>query len=276
MIRGLYTGSSGMLADMARLNNIANNLANVDTTGYKQDVTIYKSFPEMLIRRESDNGLNVVPAGSWDDMPMVGRLGTGVEVNEVFTRHEQGAMKKTDNPLDLSLQGPGFFTVLTPKGERFTRDGAFFLDKNGFVVNKQGFRLVGENGPIQLTKFNFKITPEGNIVVNKAIDTPLTSANDNQWQDPVVLDQLKIRTFPFMRELKKEGANFYYETDHSGPPIPVQEQFQIHQGFLEKSNVNVVREMVKMIEVQRHYEANQKVIQTEDSALGRLINEVAK
>ena len=276
MIRGLYTGSAGMLADMERLNVIANNLANVNTTGYKQDISVYKSFPEMLLRRESDNGLNRVPAGSWDAMPMIGKLGTGVELNEVFTRHKQGDLHKTDNPLDLALQGPGFFTVATPKGERFTRDGSFFLDKEGFVVNKEGFKLLGENGPIKLQKYNFKITPEGKIVINRAVTTALTSNQHNLWQDPVTVDQLKIRTFPFMRELKKEGANLYFETPHSGPPVPMQKPFQIHQGFLEKSNVNVVKEMVKMIEVQRHYEANQKVMQTEDAALGRLINEVAK
>lgn len=276
MIRGLYTGSAGMMADMTRLNTISNNLANVDTTGYKKDTTIYKNFPEMLIRRTNDNGLNVVPAGSWDDMPIVGKLGTGVEVNEIYTRHEQGTLQKTDNDLDLALKGPGLFAVMTGKGERYTRDGAFFLNKEGYVVNKEGFKLMGENGPLQLKPGNFKITEQGQVLQNRNVDTPMSSKNQNEWRDPEVVDQIRVRTFPFLRELKKEGTNFYYETKHSGPPIPVDEPYQVKQGFLEKSNVNVVREMVKMIEVQRHYEANQKVMQTEDQSLGRLINNVAK
>lgn len=276
MIRGLYTGASGMLADMTRLDTIANNLANVDTTGYKQDISIYKSFPEMLIRRESDNGLNVVPAGSWDDMPIVGKLGTGVELNEVFTKFSQGALKRTENPLDLALQGQAFFTILTQKGERYTRDGSFFLNKDNIIVNKEGYPLMGEKGPIKLMPFNFKITERGQIIINRAISEELTSPEANRWQEPVEIDRLKLRDFHVKRELKKEGSNNYYETPESGPAININSNVKVVQGFLEKSNVNVVIEMVKMIEVQRHYEANQKVIQTEDSALGKLINEVAR
>lgn len=275
MIRGFYTGASGMLADITKLDIIANNLANVDTTGFKQDISINKSFPEMLIRRESDNGLNIVPAGSWDDMPIVGKLGTGVEVNEVFTKFTQGALKRTDNPLDLALQGSGFLTILTSSGERYTRDGAFFLSKDNYIVNKEGHFLLGEKGPIKVQMHNYRITESGEIIMNQAIQGQLTSAQANRWERPVTLDKIKLRDFPFKRELKKEGANNYFETPESGPPINVPRQTRILQGFLEKSNVNVVKEMVRMIEVQRHYEANQKVIQTEDSALGKLINQVA-
>lgn len=275
MIRGFYTGASGMLADITKLAVIANNLANVDTTGFKQDVSINKSFPEMLIRRESDNGLNVMPAGSWDDMPIVGKLGTGVEVNEVFTKFTQGAFKRTDNPLDLALQGSGFLTILTSRGERYTRDGAFFLSNNNYIVNKEGHFLLGEKGPIKVQMHNYRITEQGKIIINQAIQGQLTSSQANRWEEPMELDKIKMRDFPFKRELKKEGANNYFETPESGPPVNVSGDTKILQGFLEKSNVNVVKEMVRMIEVQRHYEANQKIIQTEDAALGKLINQVA-
>jgi len=265
-----------MLADMTQLDTIANNLANVDTSGYKKDVTIFKSFPEMLIRRTDDNGLNVVPAGSWDTMPLVGKLGTGVEVNEVFTQHVQGALKKTDNPLDFALQGDGFFSIQTPDGERYTRDGAFFIDKKGFLVNKSGHKVLGESGPIRVDQYNVRVGKDGEILVNAQVGDRMTGREDNKWENPVVIDRLKIRSFPFLREVKKSGANYYQESAESGPAIPPQKGFQVEQGFLEKSNVNVVREMVRMIEVQRHYEANQKVVTSEDAALGKLLNEVAR
>ncbi len=104
MVRGLYTGASGMLSQSIRMDVISNNLANVDKTGFKKDITVFKSFPEMLIRRQNDNGLVKFPLGSYDKMPVVGRLGTGVEVNEVFTDFQQGSLKKTENPFDFAIE----------------------------------------------------------------------------------------------------------------------------------------------------------------------------
>jgi flagellar basal-body rod protein FlgG len=197
-------------------------------------------------------------------------------VNVVFTNHKQGAFQSTENPLDLALQGKGFFTIQTPRGERYTRDGSFFLNQDNYAVNKEGFYLLGESGPLQLQMHNYKITDEGNIIINQANRGNLTSPEANQWEEPVLLDRLKIRDFTEKRELKKEGANNYFETLESGPPIMKEPETKVLQGFLEKSNVVVVKEMVRMIEIQRHYEANQKVIQAEDAALGKLINEVAR
>lgn len=278
MIRGLYTGASGMIAQQARIDNVANNLANVDKTGYKRDLTLFKAFPDMLIRRINDDGLGIVPAGSYDTMPIVGKLGTGVEVNEVFTEFEQGSLQHTENPLDLALEGRGFFTVVTERGERYTRDGGFTINKDGFVVTKNGNLVLGENGPIKVQANNFMINERGEVLVNAAISLEprdVVGMANNNWEDPVVIDKLKIVDFENIREIKKEGDSLYRETELSGPPLPPGD-IKIIQGFLEKSNVNVVREMVDMIEVQRSYEANQKAILTHSDTLGRLINEVAR
>ena len=118
MLRGIYTGASGMVAQMHRMDVLSNNLANVDVTGYKRDTSISKAFPEMLIRRINDNGVYKFPFGSVEVAPVVGKLGTGVEYNELFTVFEQGALKETSNPFDLALDGDGFFAVETPNGER--------------------------------------------------------------------------------------------------------------------------------------------------------------
>ncbi len=157
MVRGLYTGASGMIAQEARLDAIANNLANVDKTAYKKDLTLFKAFPDMIIRRLNDDGLGITPAGSYDTMPFVGKLGTGVEVNEVYTIYEQGSLMRTENPFDVALDGKGFFTVMTERGERYTRNGAFTLNKDGILVTHNGLPVLGQNGIIKLQKNNFMI-----------------------------------------------------------------------------------------------------------------------
>ncbi|MDH7554230.1 MAG: flagellar basal-body rod protein FlgF [Spirochaetota bacterium] len=278
MVRGLYTGASGMIAQEARLDAIANNLANVDKTAYKKDLTLFKAFPDMIIRRLNDDGLGITPAGSYDTMPFVGKLGTGVEVNEVYTLYDQGSLMRTENPFDVALDGKGFFAVMTERGERYTRNGAFTLNKDGILVTHNGLPVLGENGIIKLQKNNFMINERGEILVNAALSlepTDLVGMTQNNWEQPVVIDKLKIVDFENIRELKKEGESLYRDTEYSGPALPA-EEYKVVQGFLEKSNVNAVREMVDMIEVQRSYEANQKAMLTHDQELGRLINEVAR
>jgi len=278
MVRGLYTGASGMIAQEARLDAIANNLANVDKAAYKKDLTLFKAFPDMIIRRLNDDGLGITPAGSYDTMPFVGKLGTGVEVNEVYTIYEQGSLMRTENPFDMAMEGNGFFTVMTERGERYTRNGAFTLNKDGILVTHNGLPVMGQNGIIKLQKNNFMINERGEILVNSALSLnpdDMIGLTQNNWEQPVVIDKLKIVDFENIRDLKKEGESLYHETPYSGPALPA-EEYKVIQGFLEKSNVNAVREMVDMIEVQRSYEANQKAMLTHDQELGRLINEVAR
>ncbi|HNW28182.1 MAG TPA: flagellar basal-body rod protein FlgF [Spirochaetota bacterium] len=276
MLRGIYTGASGMIAQQARLDVVANNLANVDKTGFKKDLAIFKAFPDMLIRRLNDNGLGVTPAGSYDTMPYVGKLGTGVEVNEVYTDFDQGSLQRTENNFDLALDGRGFLTVKTERGERYTRNGSFTINQDGILMTHNGYPVMGENGIIKVQQNNFIVNERGEIIVNGAIDpNGVVGMADNDWSQPVVLDRLKLVDFEKIRELKKEGDSLWKETEFSGPPIPPGD-VKVVQGFLEKSNVNMVREMVDMIEVQRSYEANQKTVQTHDTELGRLINEVAR
>ncbi len=278
MLRGIYTGASGMIAQQARMDAVANNLANVDQTGYKKDTAIFKTFPEMLIRRLSDDGLGIVPTGSYDTMPFVGKLGTGVEVNEVYTQFEQGSLQRTENSFDLALEGRGFFAVQTERGERYTRNGAFTINQDGVLMTHNGDPVLGENGVIRVQQNNFIVNERGEIIVNQALSLdPRDPVNmtGNTWESPTVIDRIKLIDFERIRELKKEGNSFYRETPESGPPLPPAE-IKVVQGFLEKSNVSAVREMVDMIEVQRSYEANQKTVQAHDQTVGRLINEVIR
>ncbi|MBL8020650.1 MAG: flagellar hook-basal body protein [Leptospirales bacterium] len=286
MLRGMYTGSSGMIMNQYRMDVISNNLANVDKTGFKEDEAIFKSFPEMVLHRTREDGLGSVPTGSFDLAPVIGKLGLGSEFHESFTRFEQGAAKQTGNPMDLMIddrgnEKPGFFVVRTDKGDRLMRGGSFILDREGFLVTPDGFPLMGENGPIKVARFNFMVKENGEVWINQALgNDPKAGANEtsNRWENPVLLDKIQLKTVEFPRELKKEGNGFYADTPESGPIVPVQDRNEptFLQGYLEASNVNIVREMVQMIEVQRQYEANQKSVTTHDQLLGRLINEVSR
>ncbi len=267
MIRGLYTGASGMRAQEHRLDALSNNLANVDLTGYKRDTSVHKAFPELLIRRFDDDGEFRFPMGSVDTAPIVGKVGTGVEYNESFTVFEQGSLKVTENDFDLALEDEGFFVVNTPQGERYTRNGSFWLGVEQILETKDGFPVMGENGLIRITKDHVKIDKLGRVWQQETIES-----------DPELVDTIKVVGFPRNRFLQKQGNSFWSANDLSGDAADLvgADRPGVVQRFLEGSNVNPVTEMVNMIEVNRAYEANQKTITTQDSLLNRLINQAAK
>jgi flagellar basal-body rod protein FlgG len=270
-----------MRAQQWRLDALANNLANVDADGYKKEISSFKAFPELLLRRMDDDGVYQHPFGSADRAPLIGKLGTGVELNELYTSFEQGAMKETQSDFDLALDGKGFMTVATPWGERYTRNGSFQLGKEGYLETKEGYPVLGEKGPIKVQANNFQVDKQGNVWVNAAYTedpTRMIAREDNTWEATTLLDTLKLVSFDVDRYLQKQGSSLYRATDISGEAriMEVENRPRVVQGFTEASNVDPVLEMVQMIEVNRAYEANQKVIQTEDAMLGTLINQVGK
>jgi flagellar basal-body rod protein FlgF len=261
MIRGWYIGASGMNAQQNRLDAISNNLANVDTTGYKRDITVSKNFSELLLRRTNADGVYETPFGSADAAPVIGKLGLGVETNENYTDFQQGSFKATDTKTDFALAGKGFFAVQTPDGERYTRNGNFFLGKEGILETKDGYPVLGEKGVINLQNDKFMLREDGKIYS----------------EDGKEVDRLKVVRFDNERYLKKAGESMYNPNDISGPAHIAEgdERPRMIQGYTETSNVNVVNEMVQMIEVNRAYEANQKTITSEDSMMGTLWTRVA-
>lgn len=280
MVRGLYTGASGMSARLAQMDVVANNLANVNTPSFKQDLALFKAFPEMVLRRQDDDGVLKFPLGSIDKKPVVGRLGTGVEMNEVFTEFSQGSLQQTENAFDLALDGPGFLVIKTPQGERYTRNGSFTIDNSGTLMTKEGWPVMGENGPMQIKHHNFTISEDGRVVVNQRLQEPKerpVQMSENAFDQSAVIDRLKVVTFPRERYLVKDGSSLYRDSEFTGGPQGANpgQGPKVKQGFLEMSNVNVVREMVHMIEVNRAYEASQKSVSTHDGALDRLINGMA-
>jgi flagellar basal-body rod protein FlgG len=233
------------------------------------------------MRRMSDDGVYRHPFGSGDMAPIIGKLGTGVELNELFTIFSQGAMKETQNDFDVALDGKGFFTVATPWGERYTRNGSFQLGKEGYLETKEGYPVLGENGPLRVKANNFQVDKDGRVWINaEYADDPnlMISRENNTWAETALLDKLKIVDFDLDRYLQKQGSSLWRATDTSGEAQVMEgvERPRVVQGFTEASNVDPVVEMVQMIEVNRAYEANQKVIQTGDSRLGVLLNQVSR
>lgn len=247
MIRGIYTAGSGMLAESIRNDAIANNLANANTAGYKKDVAVLKDFQSLLIKRINDG----------PNKQEIGSLGSGAVVDEIATNHAVGIMRQTGNPLDLAIEGRGFFTVETPNGIRYTRNGSFTRNGRDELVTLDGYRVIGDNGPILL-----------------ADAKKITIAEDGRVMgDDTEVGRLAIVAFADERQLSKEGAGLF-----KASPLAKQEDATglIREGFLELSNVNVVAEMVNLIAGYRAYEVNAKMVQAHDQLLDKAVNEVGR
>ena len=246
MIRGLYTSASGMLAAQTQSEIIGDNVSNVKTPGYKEKLASDISFPSMLIERMGGNQAT--------EAVQIGRLGTGVGVDSVTLSNLQGVIQTTDVKTDLALTTPGYFVVQTPGGERYTRNGHFQLDANGTLLSPDGYALLGEKGPIGPLSSEFSVKADGTIM--------------DKGQS---VDRLRVVEIP-ADALKREGQSLY----SSSQPIQASTNAQVLQGSIEASNVDVSGQMVQMMTVMKAYEANQKVIQTEDSMLDKAVNEVGK
>lgn len=254
MIRGLYIAGTGMNVQTKKLDVISNDLANVNTTGYKKDDAVIASFNEVLTYRLKDMENNI------PNDRAIGSMNFGARVDQIYTQFAQGSLVKTDGLVDLALQGDGFFTVQTPNGMAYTRDGKFSINGEGALVTKEGYAVMGEDGPIEFGEDyltnggKLAVGEKGTITVDgREIDTlALVKFNDNQG-------------------LTKREDNLYLANGGA-------ELFEgsVMQGYIEASNVNPVTAMVDMITVSRAYEANQKMIQVHDNLLGKAVNEVGR
>lgn len=246
MIRGIYTGASGMLAEAMRTDVISNNLANVNTAGFKKDVAVMKDFGSMLTTRINDGV----------DAPVIGSVGLGATVDEVATIHSTGAMRNTGNDFDMAIEGKGYFTVQTPQGVRYTRNGSFAKNIQGELITQDGYRVLGQNGPIRIKGSKMVVSDDGRVLV------------DN---NPV--GKLRMIEFADLKQLTKEGASLY-----AAPPgqTVAPATGGVRQGSLEMSNVNVIGEMVNLISNYRAYEVNSKVVQSHDHLLDKAVNEVGR
>lgn len=254
MIKSLNTAATGMIAQQDNMDVIANNIANVNTTGFKKGRA---EFEDLIYHNSKDPGQ---VSGENSVSPTGVQTGLGVRTAAIQKDFSQGQVQMTKNPLDINIEGAGFFQVRTPDGEMaYTRDGAFKKDGSGKIVDKNGNSLVPDLS-IPEDALSVEITPSGEV------RCLMKDSNE-----PRALGQIELANFINPAGLKNVGKNLFVMTAASGPaatyrPGTVGTGF-LAQGELETSNVNIVDEMVNMITAQRAYETNSKVVQTADQML---------
>lgn len=259
MLKSLNTAATGMAAQQNNMDVIANNIANVSTAGFKKSRA---EFEDLVYQTQKEPG---TATGMNSYSPNGVQTGLGVRTAAVQKDFAMGNALVTKNPLDLQIEGSGFFQVLTPDGQiGYTRDGAFKKDPNGKVVDKNG-NLLQPEITIPPNVAGIEVAPSGEVRVIQGL-------NDA----PQVLGQIDVVNFVNPAGLKAMGKNVFTQTPASGQPQNSRPGLNgtgyLSQGQLESSNVNIVDEMVNMITAQRAYETNSKVIQASDQMLQSINN----
>lgn len=256
MLKGLYTAYTGLRNEQYRMDIMSNNLANSSTVGFKKEGSTSQTFDAVLTSKLKDT----TEAGR---MPRrIGYNNPGVKIGEVYNDFTTGSFQITDNPFDLALSDGGFFTIEFKNkagvtSTKYTRAGDFELNKDGFLVTKDGDYVLGANGRIRLD-------PNEEATVNR--DGSIT-------QNGAVVARLRITDFEDYDYLVKYGETYFETVEGARTKNPEAEVFS---GYLEASNVQVVSEMVDMINITRAYESNQKIMQTYDSTLEVAVNQLGR
>ncbi len=257
MNRGLYTAAVGMTTQMNKMDVVSNNIANVNTTGYKKDEVVTRSFDEeMMLRLYNDQDL-------YYENKNIGTMNMGVTVDNIYTDFSNGSFQTTGADLDFALNGDGFFVVETYDSngnafQNYTRDGRFKISEDSKLVTSEGYYVLDTNGQ------SIDVGEATTIGVN---DRGQIFSNDE------FLGQIAITSFEDNAFLKKEGENLYSEREGA---TKIASNAMVMQGYTEASNVNTVKEMVEMITLSRAYEANQKVISNYDTIMGKTASEVGR
>ncbi len=242
MIRGVFHSTAGMNYLRYKQEITSNNIANAVTTGFKKD----RIFLKTLERLNAEAKMNATEQRNLDN------------VDEHFTDFTQGGYNVTNNPLDFALDGPGFFSVETANGVRYTRNGNLALDENKLLITSNGYPLLGENGQIQINGDEAWIDDNGYVYV-----------------DGAQLDRLVLVEFQNPQRLAKSGDGLYANPGNE-PAIQGAPNTLVRQGVLEESNVNIIEEMVNLIAETQDFETGQKSISMQDATLDRAVNEVGR
>jgi len=254
MIRAFHTAATGMDAQQLQVDNTANNLANLNTTGFKRSELAFQDLIYLNLLQPGTEQLQGTP------VPTGLQVGNGVRVagnTKIFT---EGTLTNTGNPVDLAIQGDGFFQVTLPDGSvRYTRDGSFRLNASGALVTSDGF-LLSPSINIPNDALSIAIGTDGTV----SVTTTGTAA-------PQTVGTIQVARFPNEAGLSSEGRNLFSQTGASGAPTTGQPGQNgtglLQQGFLEQSNVDVVQELVNLILAQRAYEFNTRAVKVSDEML---------
>ena len=261
MVKGLYTAYTGMINQMNRLDVLTNNLANSATTGFKKEGATTQSFDAMYTFR-------IQAESSYNLARRIGSMSLGAKIGENYTDFDQGSFRETENLTDFALGGRGFFAIAytNKAGEtsmKFTRDGGFVINTDGYLVTKDGDYVLNRNAALNGN------TGEAGYIRVDPTKPILVDSYGRIYQDDVQVADIGVIDVADYNYIEHFGENLYQL--HNGGQI-VDGTAQVYQGVLEMSNVNVVNEMVQMINVTRAYESNQKVIQSIDTTLEKAVN----
>lgn len=258
MIRSLWIAKTGLESQQTNMDVISNNLANVNTTGFKRSRAMFEDLMYQTIRQPG------AQVGAANQLPSGLQIGTGVRTVATERIHSQGNLKETGNDMDIAIQGKGFLQVEMPDGTfAYTRDGSLQVDQNGQLVTAGGYPI---QPPINI--------PDNALTVSIGRDGTVSVTQPGATGINVEIGQLQLNTFINPTGLQSTGENLYVETDASGPANLAQPGLDgaglVLQKYTETSNVNVAEELVNMITTQRAYEMNSKAVQTSDQMLARL------
>lgn len=258
MIRSLWIAKTGLESQQTNMDVISNNLANVNTSGFKRGRAVFEDLMYQTVRQPG------AQVGAANQLPSGLQIGTGVRTVATERIHTQGNLKETGNSMDIAIQGRGFLQVEMPDGTfAYTRDGSLQVDQNGQLVTAGGYIV---QPPINV--------PDNALSLSIARDGTVSVTQPGAVGTNVQIGQLELSTFVNPTGLQSMGENLYVETDASGPAIFAQPGLDgaglVLQNYVETSNVNVAEELVNMITTQRAYEMNSKAIQTSDQMLARL------
>jgi len=258
MIRSLWIAKTGLESQQTNMDVISNNLANVNTTGFKRSRAIFEDLMYQTVRQPG------AQVGAANQLPSGLQVGTGVRTVATERIHTQGNLKDTGNSMDIAIQGKGFLQVEMPDGTfAYTRDGSLQVDQNGQLVTAGGYPV---QPPINI--------PDNALTLTIARDGTVSVTQPGATGTNVQIGQLQLSTFINPTGLQSAGENLYVETDASGPANFAQPGLDgaglVLQQYTETSNVNVAEELVNMITTQRAYKMNSKAIQTSDQMLARL------
>ena len=279
MLRSLWTGASGMIAQQTNVDTISNNLANVNTVGYKKETVEFRSLLYQKLQTETTDH-------NGDPKPVIGQVGSGVRTGAITSRFTQGNLTATEEPFDLAIDGEGFFAVQTPNGETaYTRNGSllFSIATDGLALtNSEGYPLLDTTGtpivlPATTDVSKLSIDVDGKVI--EAVDEPYTAADGSTKYNTKHVEraQLGIVQFNNPSGLMKVSGSMYQQSLASGEPrMEVEDEVLkrsvIRSGYLEASNVQTVDEIVNLIVAQRAYEMNSKVITASDQMLQQANN----
>jgi flagellar basal-body rod protein FlgF len=276
LLRGLYTAASGMLAQQRRVEMLTNNIANANTPGYKADQAALRAFPELLLSRLDEETVPGRPPRSFPLQPAVGSFNTGVYMQELIPNFSQGDIKETGQPTDIALvngtlpvdaatgqRGALFFVVQNENGDiRYTRNGNFTINPQGFLTTNDGWYVLDENGRrIQLPSTNFTVSADGTITV----------ANRR-------IARINIAFAANPNTLVKEGNGLFRSNNGTLPSALGNPNvtYTLKQGFIERSNVDLDRSMTELLSAYRAFEANQKIVQAYDRSMDKAVNEIGR